>query len=426
MSHVLAEKSLLGSMMKENHLILDSDFQAEFFESYIHQRIYSAMRELASANRAADYITLLTIREPASLGGANYLVELKSFAHPAHFDEYKEIIIGKWKEAEKTRLLQLAQQDNWSLSEIQHSFDALQDENTAGVETSLRNELVAQYERPFKPMDENTGTGTGLAALDRVLNGFQDSEFIIVAARPSMGKTDTLNHFALSAGWAGHLPIIFSLEMSRKSMIDRLIAATAGYSRLRMRDPYRHFTDKQKEDWSVAMSRLDDSNIHIDDRSALKVSQIKAAARKIIKGNPDKRPIIFIDYLQIIRPDGNPINQNQIIGQISADLKNMAKEFNCPVVVLSQLSRAVEHRPDKRPLMSDLRDSGNIEQDADVVAFLYREDYYQKETMPSDELEIDVVKHRNGPTGRISVTYIKETGKLSDIERSARRGSGTG
>ncbi|WP_153722974.1 replicative DNA helicase [Sporosarcina cascadiensis] len=424
MSSELAEKSVIGSMLKENHFILDSGMQAEYFQSHIHRIIFSAMRELAGMNKVADYITLLTIREPARLGGANYLAELKNFAHPARFDEYKEIIVNKWQEIEKARLLQLAQHDNWSIPEIQQSFDSLQDDNTASMETSLKNELIKQYERPFEPLDENIGTTTGLAVLDGILNGFQDSEFIVVAARPSMGKTDTLNHFSLNAGWAGHLPIIFSLEMSRKSMIDRLIAATAGYSRLRMRNPYRHFTDKQKEDWGTAMHRLDESNIHIDDRSALKVSQIKATARKIIKENSDKHPIIFIDYLQIIRPDGNPGNQMQSIGQISADLKNMAKEFNCPVVVLSQLSRAVEQRQDKRPLMSDLRDSGNIEQDADVAAFLYRDDYYHKRSTPTDELEIEITKHRNGPTGRVTVTYIKETGELCDIEQKKCKGSG--
>ncbi|WP_301107160.1 DnaB-like helicase C-terminal domain-containing protein [Sporosarcina sp.] len=154
-----------------------------------------------------------------------------------------------------------------------------------------------------------------------------------------------------------------------------------------------------------------------------KVSQIKATARKIMKENPNKQPIIFIDYLQIIRPDGNPGNQTQSIGQISADLKNMAKEFNCPVVVLSQLSRAVEQRHDKRPLMSDLRDSGNIEQDADVVAFLYRDDYYHKRSTPRDELEIEITKHRNGPTGRVTVTYIKETVELCDSKPTRSKGS---
>ncbi len=199
-------------------------------------------------------------------------------------------------------------------------------------------------------------------------------------------------------------------------MIDRLIAATGGYSRLRMRNPYLYFTDTQNEQWTEAMMKLDESSIHIDDRSALKVSQIKETARKIIKENPGRHPVIFIDYLQIIRPDGNPGNQTQMIGQISADLKNMAKEFNCPVVVLSQLSRAVEQRQDKRPLMSDLRDSGNIEQDADVVAFLYREDYYKAKAVPTNELEIVIAKKRNGPTGRVKISYFKESGTLSEIE----------
>lgn len=248
-----------------------------------------------------------------------------------------------------------------------------------------------------------------------MLNGFQRKELTIVAARPSMGKTDTLDHFAMAAGWAGYLPIIFSLEMSRETLLNRLIAAAGNFNRLKMRNPYEHFSEEQKNNWLPTLTHLSNTKIEIDDRAGLTVAQIRASARKIIKANPNRQPIIFIDYLQIIRGANPKDNQTQIIGQISWDLKQMAKEFDCPVVCLSQLNRSVEARQDKRPMMSDLRDSGNIEQDADVIMFLYRDDYYDKESESKNMLEFIIAKHRNGPTGTVMAVYIKETGRLANV-----------
>lgn len=415
MNSELVEKSILGTMMLENYLVLDSGIQESFFETQLHKCIYLSMKGLANDGRSIDFITILTTREPAELGGANYVSELRNFANPDRFDEYKEILITKWKQLETARILQRAQSENWSIENIQKAFDELDMDNTSDALQSLDEELEAQYERPYQKAPDMTGISTGLESMDHLLNGFQDSEFIVVAARPSMGKTDTLNHFAMSAGLADRLPIVFSLEMSRKSLAERLIAVAGGYSRLRMRNPYKYFNDLQKSNWTSALTHLQTAKILIDDRSGLKVSQMKAAARKAIKAQPDKKPIIFIDYLQIIRPEEAANNQNLAIGQISADLKSMAKEFNCPVVVLSQLSRAVEQRQDKQPMMSDLRDSGNIEQDADVVCFLYREDYYDNESELDNHLQINVAKNRNGPIGNLYVYYNKVTGILKSL-----------
>lgn len=356
--------------------------------------------------------------DPAELGGANYLAELNGFANATRFDEYRELVVNAWKEREKAQLLQLAQTENWTLAEISKAFDDLQEENMQTESASIRDDLVRLAELPYEQPKETKGTPTGLNDLDKMLYGFQDSEMVILAARPSMGKTDTLNHLALHAGWAGHLPIIFSLEMSREAMIKRLIAAAGGYNRLRMRNPYEYFDEKQKGNWTKALRWLDAADVQIDDRSALTVNQIKAEARKIIKTNPNKRPIIFIDYLQLIRPENDRDNPTQQVGKISEGIKRMAKEFNCPVVCLSQLNRSVESRPDKRPVMSDLRDSGNIEQDADVICFLYRDSYYDKEAENEDLLELIISKHRNGPTGTVTVGYVKDTGKLFNIDWS--------
>lgn len=413
------EKSILGTMLAENYLITDSEVKTDFFSSHVHKNIFRCMQDLVLKNRPVDYVTLLTMMEPEELGGANYLAELKSYSRPTKFDGYIEVLLEAWKESEKNKILTQAKEESWKIGDIQESFEVLESEGSAGLETSIKAELISMSERPYEEQLDEPGITTGLKDLDKMLNGFQPSELIIIAARPSMGKTDTLNHFALAAGHAGYKPIIFSLEMSKRSMIDRLMAATGGYNRLRMRNPHKYFTDKQKSQWMPAIGRLDAANINIDDRAGLRVSQMRATARRVINADPHLNPIIFVDYLQIVQGDYPDRNRTEVVGQISNDLKQMAKEFNCPVVCLSQLSRGVEARDNKRPIMSDLRDSGNIEQDADVIGFLYRDDYYDKETETPNILEIIIAKHRNGPTGTVTASYVKETGVLYNIDWTA-------
>lgn len=415
----LVEKSLLGSMLLENYLITDSNIESEFFNSQVHRTIFTCMTELRQNGRPADYVTLLTTREPQELGGANYIADLKNYANTSKFDDYREILVEHWRENKKRIILQQAQVENWNIDELQKALDKLQDEKTDS-DTSITDYLVEIAERPYQPTVAKKGVPTGLIDLDKMLNGFQPSELVVIAARPSIGKTDVMNHFALNAGWSGYLPIIFSLEMAKEILIDRLIAATGRYNRLKMRDPYAYFSDEQKEKWIPTLTELHQAGLHIDDRSSLKVSQIKAKARQIIKANSNRKPIILIDYLQIIRPDNPKANPTQQIAQISWDLKAMAKEFNCPIVCLSQLNRGVEGRADKRPVMSDLRDSGNIEQDADVIALLYRDDYYDKETENKNLLEIIIAKQRNGPTGTVVVSYSKDTGLLVNLNWGAK------
>ncbi|WP_342471611.1 replicative DNA helicase [Metasolibacillus sp. FSL H7-0170] len=417
LSAELVEKSLLGTMLKENYLIADSQLEANYFTTQVHKNIFNSMRQVMSQQQTVDYITLLTTREPIELGGANYLTELQNFANSAKYDEYEEIVIRNWREQSKRQIVEQARIENWSIEQIQTKLDSLTAKHIK-INTSVKADLMAMAERPYQKGKAKKGVPSGLRDLDKMLNGFQNAELSIIAARPSMGKTDTMNHIALNAGWEGYLPIVFSLEMSRDTLLDRLIATTGNYNRLKMRDPHEYFSDKQKETWLSTIGRLSNANIEIDDRAGLTVAQIRSAARSIIKANPTMKPIILIDYLQIIRGNNPRDMQNQIIAQISWDLKQMAKEFNCPVICLSQLNRSVESRQDKRPIMSDLRDSGNIEQDADVIAFLYRDDYYDKESESQNMLEFIIAKHRNGPTGTVMAAYVKDTGRLLNIDWS--------
>lgn len=411
----LAEKSILGSMLAENYLILDSTVKLEHFSSTQHQIIFTAMQELARVNKSVDYITLLSVREPIELGGANYIVDLKNYANPTKFNEYAEILFTHWQHVTKQQILAQAQQENWSIEQIQTQLDAITDSDNM-QETSIKNALVEAANRPYEPESAKVGINSKLRDFDRMTNGFQDGDLFIIAARPSMGKTDTMNHFAVHAGFQGYLPIIFSLEMKKELLIDRMIATTGNINRLNLRDPYATMSDAQKAKWTQAIGLLNNAKIQIDDRPAMTVPQIRATARKLIKQFPNRKPLILIDYLQIIRANNPKDNQTQQVGQISRDLKQMAREFNCPVVCLSQLNRSVEQRQDKRPIMSDIRDSGNIEQDADVIAFLYRDDYYDKESESKNLLEIIIAKHRNGPTGTVPIAYVKETGRLLNLD----------
>ncbi len=416
----LAEKSILGTMLEENYLITDSQVRAEHFTIAIHRNIFIAMTELMRAGNSVDYVTLLSKREPTELGGANYLVTLKNFANPTRFEEYANIILGNYRQVAKHQILHKANLENWDIEQIQKELDALT-QDYIQHDLSITDVLVEAADRPYKPGSAKKGIYSDLKDLDKMTNGFQDGELFILAARPSVGKSDTMNHIALTAGMKGYLPIIFSLEMKRESLIDRLIANVGSINRLNLRDPYVTMSDDQKAKWTQAIGILSNANVQIDDRPGLTVPQIRAAARKTIKQYSNKKPIILVDYLQIIRANDPKQNQTQQVGQISWDLKAMAREFNCPVICLSQLNRSVEQRSDKRPNMSDLRDSGNIEQDADVIAFLYRDDYYDKESEAKNLLEIIIAKHRNGPTGTVSVAYIKETGRLINVDWSARK-----
>ncbi|HWL13325.1 MAG TPA: DnaB-like helicase C-terminal domain-containing protein [Ureibacillus sp.] len=425
----LLEKSLLGTMLNENYLIADEVVRTDMLQSQIHRSIYLAMQKLARNNQPVDYITILTMVEPSEVGGANYLVSLQNYADSEKFEAYLEILKTEWREKQKLQILHQAGLQNWSIEKIQKEFDSIQTD-TLAVDTDVKNDLVKMAERPYIPIEEQRVVPTNLKELEKLIVGFRQGELTIIAGRPSMGKTDVMNYFALTAGFEGYLPMIFSLEMSRGMLLDRMIAACGKISRLKMRDPNRYFSEKQREQWIPVLTEVSLANVQIDDRAGLTVSQMRAQVRRLIKSNPERKPIVFIDYLQIIYSSvANTSNQTAIIGQISWELKQLAKEFDCPVVCLSQLNRGVESRQNKRPFMSDLRDSGNIEQDADVIILLYRDSYYgqtgdEGEDTPheveaatdssKEKLELHVAKNRNGPTGIVTVNYSKMTGQMKE------------
>lgn len=408
---MIAEKAVLGTMLKENYLIGESSLSPAIFETAVHKNIYSAMDEIYKQKKHVDVITMITYKDPRDFGGANYLNELMNFVNVEKFDQHVNALFDVWREREKRNVIQIASMEDWDIEKVVNELSKLAN-NQVDDHTSISDSLVKVYEDPFIQKVIKNGAPTGIKKLDEITNGLQDAELIIIAARPSMGKSDVMLHLAKEAGWNGYLPLIYSLEMQEELLRDRLIASTGKFSRVKLRDTYTMLTPGQKEQWPKVIGKLSTTNIQIFDRAGQTVAEMRMKARKMINQFSHLKPIILIDYLTLIRSgEKQSFNKHQEIGDITKALKAMAKEFNCPVVVLAQLSRSLEQRADKRPMLSDLRESGSIEEDADLVIFPYRDAYYSKED-DDKSLEFIIAKHRNGPIGTIMSTYNKFTGEI--------------
>ncbi len=408
-----AEKALLGSILKANYLLKDTIIQASHFEDLRHRSLYQTMNELSRKGQAVDIITLSSLTNLEIIGGITYLHDLQSYANVERFEDFENIILTAWKEREKRNILTRAREEDWEIHKVVRSLDEI---NQAKLDdyTSIQAEITEIYEAPWTEVTQERGVTTGLLELNQYTNGWQDGEVTIIAARPSMGKTDVLIHLAKQAGWQDHMPIIFSLEMPTRSITHRLIASTGSFNRIRMRNLANGLTEKQKKEWPTVLGLLSKTNIEIFDEAGQSISEMRAKTRKLVHQH-DKKPVIFIDYLTLIRSTNTYSgNAHLQVTEISKDLKALAKEFNCPVICLAQLSRSVEKRADKRPIMSDIRESGSVEQDADVIIFLYREKYYDKASS-SEVLEMIIAKNRNGPIGTVQTRYNEYTGEIKDV-----------
>ena len=414
----IAEKAFLGTLIKAEYLLKDTVIQPEQLESTRHQEIMRRMLELNQAGKNIDLITFTTLPDLQSLGGMSYLSELLSFANLEKFDGMEKLILDLWKEREKRSILTLAAMNDWSIEKVLAELDKI-NQLKMDDHTSLQQALVDIYEAPWEDRISQGSATTGIKELDEITGGFQGGEVTILAARPSMGKSDVMLHFAKMTGWAGFLPLIFSLEMPEKLITSRLMASTGGFNRTKMRDPKRMLNENQKNKWSDVIGKLSETHMQIFDGAGQTMAEMRAKTRKLMSQFPYKKPILFIDYLTLIQAgQAYGGNSHLQVSEISKSLKTMAKDFDCPIICLAQLNRSVESRAEKRPMMSDIRESGSVEQDADVILFLYREAYYNKET-DNHSLEIIVSKNRNGPVGSIPVNYNVNTGRIEEQKESS-------
>jgi replicative DNA helicase len=430
------EASLLGS------LLIDSDafikigdmVRAEDFFDVHHSKIFAAMRALHDKRSPIDILTLSEQLKNAdqleAVGGAGYLTELTNFVPTAaHLEQYAQIVADK---AIRRRLISASQDiatigydENKSLQELIEEaeirlFEVSQRHVRQDV-TSLESILGESFDR-LDDLHRNKGgirgIPTGLRDLDKLLAGLQRSDLIVIAARPSMGKTAIMLNMALDiATKTKHGSVLyFSLEMSKEQLVDRLLAAEARVDAWKLRTG-EGLTDDDFERLSAAMGELAEAPIYIDDTSGITVGDLRTKARRLHHQHP--LAAIMVDYLQLMSGGSryaSSANRVQEISEISRSLKVLARELNVPVVAASQLSRSVESRSPQIPQLADLRESGSIEQDADIVGFLYREEYYNPETDRKNITDILIKKHRNGPVKNIEVYFDREKQRFRDLD----------
>ncbi len=429
-----AEQAVLGSMLTDKEAVISAIevLKPDDFYREDNKAIYGAILNLYNRAEPIDIITLkaelVSIGKFDVVGGLEYIATLPDMAPTsANIDKYIKIV------EEKSMLRTLIQTANQIISlgydpmqEVENImdeaekriFNVMQKRNQKGY-ASIKDILVdtfAGLEKLYNQKQHVTGVPTGFADLDYKTAGLHESDLILIAARPAMGKSAFALNLATNAAVKSNVPVaIFSLEMSKEQMVNRILCSEA------MVDSNKVRTGKiDDEDWmklAGALGPLSESGIYIDDTPGISVMEIRAKCRKLkLEKNIG---LVVIDYLQLVQASNSKRggSREQEISEISRSLKILAKEINVPVIALSQLSRAPEQRPDHRPMLSDLRESGAIEQDADIVMFLYRDDYYNEDSEKKNIAEVIIAKHRAGSTGTVELLWLGNYTKFANIER---------
>ncbi|MCI1859571.1 MAG: replicative DNA helicase [Sporolactobacillus sp.] len=430
-----AEQAVLGAVFLEPSALASASeiLVPEDFYRTSHQLIFSAMLDLFDRNEPIDAVTVTNVLQSTKrleeVGGVSYLAQLAgSVPTAANVEYYCHIVADK---SLLRRLIRTATQivsDSYTrddhaetiVDDAERKILEVTERKRGGEFRPIRDVLVEAYdniETLQKRKDDVTGTATGFIELDRMTAGFQKNDLIIVAARPSVGKTAFALNIAQNVATKSDAVVaIFSLEMGARQLAMRMLCAEGNIDAQKLRTG-----NLEDEDWqklTLAMGTLSRASIYIDDSPGVRVNDIRAKCRRLKQEKG--LDLVIIDYLQLISgtgSQGRQENRQQEVSEISRTLKAMARELDIPVIALSQLSRGVESRQDKRPMMSDIRESGSIEQDADVVAFLYRDDYYNKDSDKQNIVEIIIAKQRNGPIGTVELAFIKEYNKFVNIDR---------
>jgi replicative DNA helicase len=422
-----AEQSVLGAVLLSDTalpaLIIDERLQPEDFYREAHGLIFQAMLDLHTVGEPVDALTLVEHLKQAGLlenVGGRAAVDLLAGSVPAvgNVRQYARIV-------RENAMLRRLLRASYEIQARVHSHEAPPRELVDLAERSIlevahddrRKDFRAIHDLLSAELDKLeqlsahgtsiTGTPSGFEDLDRITGGFQPGNLIILAARPGMGKSALMANFAEHAALTGKEAVaLFSLEMSEGELAQRFIASQASIKG----DDLRKGKVPQTR-WAkilAASNRLAESALYVDDSSDLSVLDVRAKTRRLAQQQADGLGLVLIDYLQLMRATGQTDNRAEQVGQISRGLKTLARELEVPVIALSQLNRGVEQRADKRPMLSDLRESGAIEQDADLVMFIYRDEYYDEDSEDEGMAEVHIAKHRNGGLGTVKLTFQAE------------------
>ncbi len=441
---VLAEQAVLGSLfISPDKLITIREFiEADDFYKHSHKVIFQAMITLSDRNEAIDAATVRSILadqgDLQNIGGLSYIAELvSSVPTSANADYYAKIV------AEKAMLRNIISRLTDSVN-LAYNGETTSEDILAKAEQALiqinehsnrtgfrkiSDVLKVNYENleiRSQQKGDITGLPTGFRDLDKITTGLHPDQLIILAARPAVGKTAFVLNIAQNVGTKQNKPVaIFSLEMGAESLVDRMLAAEGLVDSHALRTG--QLTEQDWNNVTIAQGALAEAPIYIDDTPGIKITEIRARSRKLAQEVEGGLGLIVIDYLQLITGT-RPENRQQEVSEISRQLKILAKELKVPVIALSQLSRGVEQRQDKRPVLSDIRESGSIEQDADIVAFLYRDDYYRRDTdeenndaVEDNTIEVILEKNRAGARGTVKLMFQKEYNKFSSIAQFEER-----
>ncbi len=420
-----AEKSILGAVLIDDNTLVNvaKRIKPDDFYDERHQIIFEAMIKLFEKHTPVDLLTLTdelkAQKSLTKIGGSAYLAELTNYVPTsAHSEAYADIVAETSTRRKlikaSAEIAELGYEPDNSVSELLEKAEkeifSVSNENLKKDLVSIENILSDSFERIeelHKNKGELRGLKTGYRDLDGKTAGLQKSDLIILAARPAMGKTTFVTNLAYNvATQTDKAVLMFSLEMSKEQLVDRMLADSSGIDAWKIRTG--NLTDDDFSKISEAMGEMAEASILIDDTPGLSILEMRTKARRAAHDND--LGLIVVDYLQLMQASSRSSEGNRVqeVSEISRGLKLIARELDVPVVALSQLSRTVETRNPKIPQLSDLRESGSIEQDADIVMFLYREDYYNPETERQHITELIIAKHRNGPTGKIELYFHPE------------------
>jgi replicative DNA helicase len=429
---VESEQSILGSILldKEAIITVTETIQPEDFYKEAHKIIYECMMKLNNKSEPIDLITLTEeLKKQGHLedvGGISYITSLSTIVPTTSNVKYYSDIVKEKSVLRKlikvsNDILNLGYDSSTKVEDIlekaeKQIFDISQEKSSEDFR-SINSVLMDTYdmiEKLYTNKEEITGITSGFEDLNKKTNGLQRTDLILIAARPAMGKTAFSLNLVQNAALKGNASVaVFSLEMSKEQLVQRMLSSQSHVELKKIKTG-----SLDENDWPRiidAMSVLSNANIYIDDTPGIKISELRSKCRKLkIEKGLD---LILIDYLQLMEGDNSNESRQQEISKISRSLKIIAKELNCPVVALSQLSRAPEQRSDHRPMLSDLRESGAIEQDADIVMFLYRDEYYHPDSERKNIGEVIIAKNRHGETGSVELVWLGEIQKFANKAR---------